>query len=165
MSSQEDFFDQDDEDALANKYLLATLGKETYGIDISFVTDILEMQKITEVPDMPDYVRGVINLRGQVIPAMDLRLKFSMPFRDYDDRTCIIIVNVGDNSIGFIVDTVSEVIEIPEADIDPPPEYQAAGEKGAKKRQFISGLGKSEDSVKLLLDVAGLVALESELAE
>lgn len=162
MSSHEELMDLEDEDALANKYLLATLNKETYGIDISYVTDILEMQKITEVPDMPDYVRGVINLRGQVIPAIDLRLKFSMPFREYDDRTCIVIVNVGDNSIGFIVDTVSEVIEIPEADIDPPPDYQATGEK---KRQFISGLGKAEGSVKLLLDVEALVALDSRAPE
>lgn len=154
MSSQEIFVDEDDNEILADKYLLATLGKETYGIDISYVTDIIEMQKITEVPDMPDYVRGVINLRGQVIPAIDLRLKFGMEFREYDDRNCIIIVSVEDHAIGFIVDTVSEVIEISDENIDPPPEYKRDAQKS---KQFIAGLGKVGDSVKLLLDIEAIV--------
>jgi purine-binding chemotaxis protein CheW len=149
--------DDEDEDLVSNKYLLSKLGNEIYGIDISFVTDIIEMQKITEVPEMEKYVQGVINLRGQVIPVIDLRLRFGMPFREYDDRNCIIIVHVEGSSIGFIVDTVSEVIEIPEANIDPPPEYKS---EAAGSRHFISGLGKVGESVKLLLDVESIVLHE-----
>ncbi|ADK79412.1 chemotaxis protein CheW [Sediminispirochaeta smaragdinae] len=155
VSGSGDVMIDEEDDIVANKYLLSKIGNELYGIDIRFVTDIIEMQKITEVPDMEEYVRGVINLRGQVIPVIDLRLRFGMAFREYDDRTCIIIVNVGESSIGFIVDTVSEVIDIPDGSIDPPPEYKS---EGGSSRRFVSGLGKVGDSVKLLLDVEAIVS-------
>lgn len=148
--------DSDEEESQKNKYLLFKLGNEVYGVNILHVTDIIELQKITEVPDMPDYIRGVINLRGQVIPVMDLRLRFNMEFREYDDRTCIIIVNVDDNPLGFIVDTVSEVEDIPEKNIDPPPDF-----KGSEtKERYIMGLGKVDNEVKILIDVNKLVRNE-----
>jgi len=101
----------------------------------------------------------VINLRGKVIPVMDLRLRFGMDPRDYDDRTCIIIVNVDNTSIGFIVDTVSEVKDIRESDIDPPPSFK----KHSTRDRYISGLGKVDDEVRILLDVKKILEQDEEL--
>jgi purine-binding chemotaxis protein CheW len=143
----------DEDEVQENKYLMCKLGNEVYGIDISYVTDIIELQTITEVPDMPDYVRGVINLRGQVIPVIDLRLRFHMEGREYDDRTVITVVNIRDTSIGFIVDTATEVQDIPGSNIDPPPSFQGGEERNA----YISGLGKIEEQVIILLDVESLI--------
>ncbi|MFO7730334.1 MAG: chemotaxis protein CheW, partial [Spirochaetia bacterium] len=84
-----DFFDETDDEIQENKFLMCKIGNETYGIDIQHVTDIIEMQRITEVPDMPEYVRGVINLRGNVIPVIDMRLRFGMDSKEFDDRTVI----------------------------------------------------------------------------
>ncbi|MBN2509351.1 MAG: purine-binding chemotaxis protein CheW [Spirochaetales bacterium] len=148
--------DDDEGSSEENKYLLFHTGAEIYGIGIMHVTDIIELQKITAVPDMPDYIKGVINLRGKVIPVMDLRLRFRMEPRLYDDRTCIIIINVDTMSIGLIVDTVSEVRDIPEKEIDPPPEFKS---EHAVER-YISGLGKVEGEVKILLDVNKLLMHE-----
>jgi purine-binding chemotaxis protein CheW len=142
---------QDDEEtnSQANKYLLFNIGDEVYGISIVQVTEIIEVQRITEVPDMPVFMKGVINLRGKVIPVMDLRLRFGMQERPYDDRTCIIIVNVADQSLGFIVDTVAEVRDIPETDIQPAPSFRDDQERD----RYISGLGKVGEEVKILLDI------------
>jgi purine-binding chemotaxis protein CheW len=139
----------DDENSQANKYLLYNIGEEVYGISIVSVTEIIEMQKVTEVPDMPDYVKGVINLRGRVIPVMDLRLRFGMEERAHDDRTCIIIADVKDNQLGFIVDTVAEVQDILEKDIEPPPNFKS----DAGRNQYLAGLGKIGDKVTILIDV------------
>jgi purine-binding chemotaxis protein CheW len=148
--------DDDDDSTQQNKYLLFQLGKEAYGLNIMSVTDIIELQKITKVPDLPDYIKGVINLRGRVIPVMDLRIRFSMDPREYDDRTCIIIVALEQGSIGFIVDTVSEVQDIPDAQIDPPPTFKST----TRKERYIMGLGKINDQVKILLDVTKIVGDE-----
>lgn len=141
--------DMDDENEQINKYLLFRLGEEIYGISIKFVTSIIEIQKITEVPDMPEYVKGVVNLRGKVIPVMDLRLRFKMPERPYDDRTCIIIVEVQGKSLAFIVDTVAEVHDIHEDNIEPPPQFK----KNTEMKNYISGLAKIGEEVKILIDV------------
>lgn len=141
--------DDEETDAQANKYLLFHIGNEVYGFSIEHVTEIIELQQITEVPDMPDYVKGVINLRGKVIPVIDLRLRFDMESRKYDNRTCIINVTIKDMQIGFIVDTVAEVHEIMDKDIEPPPNFKT--KSGHQK--FISNLGKVGDQVKILLDV------------
>jgi len=147
--AEDDMYDDEEENTQENKYLLFNIGDETYGIGILHVTDIIEMQKITKVPDMPDYIKGVINLRGKVIPVMSLRLRFGLPDRDYDDRTCIIVVSIDNTSVGFIVDTVAEVQDIPDKNISPPPSFRAK----ALKEQYISGLGKVGEDVKILLDV------------
>lgn len=141
--------DDDGESTQENKYLLFNLGKEIYGIPITHVINIIELQKITEVPDVPAYVKGVINLRGSVIPVMDLRLRFHLPERPYDDRTCIIIVKVQEKSVGFICDTVAEVHDIQPKDIDPPVNFK----KDEYDTRYISGLGKVGDEVRILLDV------------
>ncbi len=145
--------DDDDENTQHNKYLLFQLGNEAYGLNIMTVTDIIELQKITKVPDLPAHIKGVINLRGRVIPVMDLRLRFGMEAREYDDRTCIIIVGLEQGSIGFIVDTVSEVQDITENQIDSPPSFKST----SQKERYIRGLGKVNDQVKIILDVSKIV--------
>jgi purine-binding chemotaxis protein CheW len=148
--SVEDIFlaDDDGENTQADKYLLFSIGEEVYGIAIAHVTEIIEMQRVTEVPGMPEFVKGVINLRGRVIPVIDLRLRFGMSEREYDDRTCIIIVNIERTSLGFIVDTVAEVHDILESNIHPAPRFKS--EQG--REQYISGLGKIGDRVTILID-------------
>ncbi len=157
------FLEDEDDSGQANKYLLFNLEDEVYGIAISHVTEIIEMQKITEVPDMPDFIRGVINLRGRVIPVMDLRLRFEMSDREYDDRTCIVIANISNNQMGFIVDTVAEVHDILEKDIEPPPSFKDEG----SVNRYISGLGKVDDRVTILVDVRKLLSARDveEMAE
>ncbi len=152
--------DEDDEDTQANKYLFFRIGKESYGIGIRHIIEIIELQPISQVPDMPPYVRGVINLRGKVIPVIDLRLRFGIDERDYDDRTCIVVNEIGKSLIGFIVDTVEEVMEIPESGIEPPPTFKTA----SGKDRYISGLGKVGEAVKILLDVEKIVR-DDEAAE
>lgn len=152
--ADEDFMaiDEDDE-GNENKYLLCKLGEEEYGINIASVQGIEELQKIVAVPDLPTYVKGVINLRGNIVPVVDLRLKFNMEERAYDDRTCIILTKIKDTEIGLIVDTVSEVKEISAEHIDPPPTF-----KGESSRsEYIFGLGKIGEEVKILLDASKLL--------
>ena len=115
------------------------------------------MQKITEVPDMPEYIKGVINLRGRVIPVMNLRLRFGMEEKEYDDRTCIVVVEVDKSSMGFIVDTVAEVFDIPEVDIEPSPSFKENNGRG----HYISGIGKVENRVTILID-SRLILQEKE---
>ena len=106
---------EEDEDTQEDKFLTFVLNREEYGIEIRHVTEIIGIQSITEVPDMPHYIKGVINLRGKVIPVMDVRLRFGVAEREYDDRTCIIVINIEEQSVGMIVDRVSEVLDIPKA--------------------------------------------------
>ncbi|MHC4944873.1 MAG: chemotaxis protein CheW [Planctomycetota bacterium] len=139
--------DQEMEDGMKNKFLAFRVGDENYGIEIRHVKEIVVVHKITEVPDMEEYVRGVINLRGQVIPVIDVRLRFLLVPREYDDRTCIVVVNVNDNVVGMIVDSVTEVVDIPEDRIDPPP---AVSRSPASR--FVLGVGHVGDGVRILLD-------------
>jgi purine-binding chemotaxis protein CheW len=145
-------FDEEDEDTLKDRYLTFHLNGEDYGVEIRFVTEIVGIQKITEVPDMPNFVKGVINLRGQVIPVMDVRLRFGMDPKEYDERTCVVVVELNNTAVGLVVDTVEEVREIPEKNVSPPPQVA----QGASSR-YILGMGKVEDEVKILLDVNKLL--------
>lgn len=137
----------EEEDTQKDKFLTFSLGNEFYGIEIKYVTEIVGMQPITEVPELPPYIRGIINLRGKIIPVMDVRLRFKKPLREYNDRTCIIVVDIRDVAIGLIIDSVSEVMSIPEGDIVPPPEVN----KGFGNK-FIKAIGKLGSDVKLILD-------------
>lgn len=147
--------DETAEDTLENMYLTFRLGREDYGIEIRHVTEIVGMQTITEVPDMPGFVKGVVNLRGQVIPVVDVRLRFHMQPRDYDERTCIIVVRIGESQVGLVVDTVNEVRSIKEDSISPPPRTA-----GAESAQYIQGMGKVGEEVVILLDGRRLLAEE-----
>jgi purine-binding chemotaxis protein CheW len=144
--------DDEGEDTQEGKFLTFILGEEEYGIEIRHVTEIIGIQSITEVPDMPAHVKGVINLRGKVIPVMDVRLRFGMPERPYDDRTCIVVINIDGQAVGLVVDRVSEVLDIPKDDIEPPP----AVRKGEESR-FVQGMGKVGEEVKILLDARKLL--------
>jgi len=148
----------ENEDTLKNMYLTFRLGNEDYGIEIRYVTEIVGMQKITEVPDMPPFVKGVVNLRGQVIPVLDMRLRFHMESRPYDERTCIVVVNINTAQVGLVVDTVNEVRDIDDEQISPPPKTA-----GADSAQYIQGMGKVNEEVIILLEGQRLL-YEHELA-
>lgn len=145
----------DNEDTQKDKYLTFHLAGEDYGIEIRYVIEIIGIQNITDVPDMPAFIRGVINLRGKVIPVMDVRARFDLPDREYDDRTCIIVVNIDDTEVGLVVDEVSEVADIPVANVEPAPKTgkSSGGE-------YIQGMGKIGKAVKILLDVHKLLFSE-----
>ena len=115
----------------------------------------LAFRRLPTYPEMPDYIRGVINLRGKVIPVMDVRTRFRMDQREYDERTCIIVVDISGTTVGLVVDEVSEVADIPTDQVEPPP----MGRQG-KGNAFIKGMGKSGDSVKILLNVEALIREE-----
>ena len=136
----------ENDETLKGKYLIFAMGTELYGIEIRYITEIIGIQPITEIPEMPEYVKGVTNLRGKIIPVMDARLRFKKEERDYDGRTCIIVLDTGGASVGLIVDSVSEVLSIEEADIAEPPEMSQGG------RKFVKGIGKVGGGVRLLLD-------------
>ena len=153
-----DLMVEDDEDLeqQADKFLMFKLGSEEYGIDITRITAIEELPQITSIPDMPIFVKGVINLRGKVIPAVDLRLRFGIEEKEYDDRTCIVIVSINNSSVGLIVDIVSEVHEIGKNDMGPPPTFKNT----SGKEQYIAGLAKKGDEVKIILDVEKIISNE-----
>ncbi|MCX7881628.1 MAG: chemotaxis protein CheW [Brevinematales bacterium] len=143
----------EEEDTISNKYLTFTLGENSYGIPIAHVRDIIEMQKIAVVPDMPPYVKGVINLRGKIIPVVDMRLRLGMPFREYDNRTCIIVIELKNTLIGLIVDLVEEVLEILPNAIEPAPHFRGV----EAQERYLKGIGKVGDKLKILLDVERVI--------
>lgn len=111
----EDDFDDDLEEWTEQKFLTFPLENEIYALSVDVVTEIIGIQEITEVPELPEYVRGIINLRGQIVPVIDLRLKFEKVSKAFDDKTCIIVIEERDISLGLIVDAVAEVVDIPDA--------------------------------------------------
>lgn len=145
----------EDESLTTSKYLTFVLGSETYGLDIQFVREIIGILPITPLPDVPSWIKGVINLRGKVIPIMDVRARFMLEELPYGGRTCIIVVNVQEWWVGLVVDTVSEVLDIPTAQIEPPPRVA-----NRSHDHFIQGLGKVDSHVRLLLDAPRLVGAD-----
>ena len=145
--------------AKEEKYLTFTLAGEEYGIGILKIKEIIGMMPITMVPQTPAFVKGVINLRGKVIPVIDLRLRFNMEAIEYNERTCIIVVEIkgqsGTIQIGIVVDSVSEVLNIKGSDIEETPTF------GAKlNTEYILGMAKMEGSVKILLDIDKVLSSE-----
>ncbi len=147
----------------AGKYLTFALDKEVYGLAILKVQEIIGMMNVTSVPRTPEFVRGVINLRGKVIPVLDLRLKFSMESVEDTARTCIIVVQVAsegqDVTMGVIVDEVAEVLDVTADQIEPPPSFGAAVETA-----FLLGMGKVGNKVIMLLDVDKVLATQEVAA-
>jgi purine-binding chemotaxis protein CheW len=141
------------------KYLTFALAQEEYGLEILKVREIIGYIAVTAVPQTPHYVKGVINLRGQVIPVVDLRSKFGMETTDVTDETCIIVVEITragrKSSTGIIVDRVQEVLDIPGQDIEEPPQFDAS-----VSTDFILGMGKVDQSVKILLDIDEVLAAD-----
>ncbi|MDD2497283.1 MAG: chemotaxis protein CheW [Desulfitobacteriaceae bacterium] len=156
MSEVLDEVVQQEEDTQKGKFLTFLVGREEYGIEIRYVTEIIGgIQAITEVPEVPEYVKGIINLRGQIIPVMDVNLRFKKDARDYDDRTCIIVIDIDEISVGLIVDNVAEVVSIVDEDIVPPPDVRTGF-----NNHYIKGIGKVGNAVKLILDCQCLLSNE-----
>lgn len=131
------------------------LHDEEYAIEITRVKEIILVEGITRVPQMPEFVEGIINLRGNVIPVLDLRKRFGLPCRELDDQTRIMVTRMGDRIVGLIVDSVSQVMKIPQADIQPPP-ATIAGLAG----EYLLGVGKVDDRLLILLDIEKIISAD-----
>lgn len=147
------------EDTLKGRFLTFQVGKESFGIEIRYVIEIVGLQELTEMPEMPEYIKGIINLRGKIIPVMDVRVRFGMPSRDFDDRTSIIVVDFNGLSVGLVIDSVSDVLTIDESQIMEKPEIS-----GRNGRGYISSIGRLDNQVILLVDCGKLLNPE-EYAE
>ncbi|MCP5002886.1 MAG: chemotaxis protein CheW [Planctomycetes bacterium] len=135
------------------KFLTFVLSEEVYGIKIHKVREIMAVIDITPIPQSPDYLKGVINLRGKVIPVIDLRLKFSMPETEFTHETCIIVVEFDSKHIGIVVDSVSEVIEIKNDQVGDTPQFGQDLDTS-----FIMGLGKVKEKIIILLDIDNVLS-------
>jgi len=148
---------------LAGKYLTFKLAEEEFGLEILKVQEIIQMQAVTRVPRTPDYVRGAINLRGKVIPVIDLRKKFSLDMTKDTEKTCIIVVQIAQNdakvTMGIIIDEVKEVLDIRAENIEETPSFGSS-----INTEFILGMGKIGQSVKILLDIDKVMSV-NELSE
>lgn len=149
MSDLLDVTIENQEDTQKDKYLIFSIGQECYGIDIKYVIEIIGVEPITEVPELPKYIKGVINLRGKIIPVMDVRIKLKKEEKEYDDRTCIIVVEIENIDIGLIIDKVIEVANIDESNISPPPKVNL---ERYNSNSYIKGIGKIQNEVRLLID-------------
>lgn len=150
---------EEEEDTLKGRFLTFSLESQVFGIEIKYVTEIIGIQPITEMPEVPAYVKGIINLRGKIIPVIDVRLKFQKEPIEYNDRTCIVVVDIENISVGLIVDNVAEVMTITDENIVPPPDY-----KIGFQNRYIKGIGKVGTDVKLLLDCNRLLG-EDEIED
>jgi len=139
------------EDTMRGRFITFAVDREMYAIEIRYVTEIVGIQPINRLPETPAHIKGIINLRGKIIPVVDMRLKFKKEPAAYNDRTCIIVIDIQQISAGLIVDEVAEVIAIEDESISPPPKRGT----GADCR-YLSGIGKVGDEVKLLLDCKAL---------
>ena len=144
--------------SLAGKHLTFVLGREHYGLPVLKVREIIRLCEITPVPQMPDYIKGVLNLRGKIIPVADLRVKFRLSKIENTDLTCVVVVQVTlpDNTktmMGLIVDAVEEVVNLTAADIEPTPDFG-----GAVQADYILGMAKVKGTVKALLDIDKVVS-------
>ena len=138
-----------DTDERNGMYMTFKSGEEYFGLKIQYVSEIIQFQAITEIPETEDYIKGLINLRGKVIPVIDVRLRFCQQPFEYNDRTCIIVLNVNTMLVGLIVEKIAEVVDIREENILPPPKL---GRSDRLQNKYVYGIGKVGNSVKLLLD-------------
>jgi purine-binding chemotaxis protein CheW len=149
---------EEQDEAKIARLLTFAIGPEEYAIGIEWVMEIVSMQKITPIPQMPAYVKGVINLRGVVLAVMDARRRFAMEDRAYDQRTCIVVTRVGQHTYGLIVDAVRDVSDIPTQNID------QSSIATAGRHHFVSGIAKVGDEIKILLNAESLFDMQSEVA-
>ena len=151
----EELVAREEVDTQKDKYLIFHLDEREFAFEIRFVSEIIGMQKITPLPYEAEFVKGVINLRGRIIPVIDARLRMGLEERPYDERTCIIVNQVRNMPVGLIVDTVSEVKTIFPEQIEKPPQLQTN-----KQSVFLRGLAKTDDRVKVILDIENLLFTE-----
>ena len=131
------------------KYVTFKSGNEYFGLKIEYVSEIIGFQEITEISDSEDYIKGLINLRGKIIPVIDVRIRFKQEPFEYTDRTCIIVINYNSLVVGLIVEKIAEVVEIPEENILPAP---TIGKADRSQNKYVYAIGKVGEEVKLLLD-------------
>ena len=143
------------EETLKGRFMTFQAGQETYGIEIRYVIEIVGLQPLTIMPEMPEYIKGIINLRGRVIPVMDVRLRFGMQWREYDDRTCIIVVDLNGVPMGLVIDSVSEVIAISDSELIVKPKMS-----GRESCGYVKCLGNVGNQVILLIDCQKLLSFE-----
>jgi len=145
---------QKEAELLKRTYLTFGIAQQNYAVAVRYVIEIVRMQIITEIPDVPEYIRGVINLRGHVIPVMDTRTRFNLPTEDYTERTCIIVIKIAEEETGLIVERVNEVLQIPESCIQaPPPSWEAE-----HQQRFVQNLGRIEEQIVVLLNLEELIS-------
>lgn len=135
------------------KYLTFWTDRQLFGVPITDVVQIIGIQEITKIPEFPDYAKGIIDLRGTIIPVIDVRIRFGKEEAKYDERTCIIVTNIDDTNIGFIVDAVDEVTNIDDDNISAPPKVSQE-----KTNDYLTGICKVRDKVVLLLDTAKILS-------
>lgn len=138
---------------MKGKYLTFFTDQQLYGVPIADVVQIIGIQTITQVPEFPSYAKGIINLRGSIIPVIDIRLRLGKMERDYDERTCIIVTKIRETEMGFIVDAVDAVTNIDEEYISPPPIMN-----GASGDAYLTGVARHQDKVVLLMNTAKLIS-------
>jgi purine-binding chemotaxis protein CheW len=143
-----------DEDTMHGRYITFRVDEQMYGIQIRYVTEIIGIQPVSQLPEMPDYIKGIINLRGKIIPVVDMRLKFKRPAVEYTEKTCILVIDNQNISAGLIVDEVADVLAIEDENISPAPNY------GSVNCRYLEGIGKVGKEVKLLLDCEALFSNE-----
>jgi len=139
--------------AMPNEFLTFTLGQEEYGVDILKVQEIRGYDTVTRIPDTPDFLKGVINLRGTIVPVVDLRIKFRLERAEYNSFTVMIILNIARRVVGMVVDGVSDVLQLAPDQIRPPPEFG-----GALDTQYITGLGTLDNRMLILVDIERLMS-------
>ncbi len=139
-------------DTQRGRYMTFSCDGDYYGIEITYVNEIIGLQQITELPDTPDYIKGLINLRGKIVPIVDVRVRFGKAPIEYNDRTCVIVINYENDTVGLIVDTIADVVSIEQENILEPPKSRTG-----TTNKFIFGIGKYGDEVKLLVDPAKLI--------
>ncbi len=149
--------EQMEEDSQKGMFMTFQTGKEYFGISISYVNEIVAMQPITALPEVDDYIKGLINLRGKIIPVIDVRIRFKMDPIEYTDRTCIIVIDVKSTIVGLIVEKIAEVDTIMDDDIVPPP---TLGHREHEHNKYVYGLARTGDMVKLLIDPEKLIKEE-----
>ncbi len=147
------------EETIRDRYLTFLLGDQFFGVPISDVVQIIGMQPITTVPEFPAYAKGIINLRGSILPVIDLNLRFGRNETQYSERTCIIVIDIQSYHVGFIVDAVDEVCEISAQDVQPPPIMGKS-----TTANYIMGIGRHEQGVTLLLDTQQVLS-ETAIAQ
>ena len=145
-------------DFLNDRYLLFTLDGSYYGLPLALALEILTVSSITKLPRVADYVKGIINLRGKVIPVLDVRKKLGIEERPYDDSNCIIVIDIRDMHVGLIVDMVSEVATVPSDRVIPPPKTVA------EKSNYISSVSQLDDKIVLNLDCEKFFANDFDIA-
>jgi purine-binding chemotaxis protein CheW len=155
MNNYDDMDLEEQEDYIKDKYLIFTIDREEYALGVESVIEIIAMQGITPLPEFPDYIKGLINLRGKIVPVLDIRLRFKKDFREYDAKTCILVAQVEEIMVGLIVDRVSDVMDIPQDVITEPPSFNKEF-----SNRYIKAIGNTPEGIKLIIDCNYILSYE-----